>query len=152
MTRVVLDTNILLRLSVPEHPTRAVVADAVDWLHQNGQKPVLLPQIVYEFWAVATRMVAANGLGKTPDDADSLIDQFTRRFPVKRDERKVCHHWQAIARKYRVTGVNSHDMRIVAAMLRHGIPSLLTTNPRDFQRYAEIEVLTPEAVPPRFPG
>ncbi len=43
-------------------------------------------------------------------------------------------------------GVNSHDTRIVAAMLRHGIPTLLTTDARDFSKYAEIEVLTPEIV------
>jgi predicted nucleic acid-binding protein len=42
--------------------------------------------------------------------------------------------------------VNSHDMRIVAAMLRHGISTLLTTNARDFSKYAEIEVLSPEIV------
>jgi predicted nucleic acid-binding protein len=104
MTQVILDSNVLLRLSVLEHPTHTVVADAVDRLHQDGHEPVLLPQVIYEFWAVATRTVAANGLGKTPDEVDALIDQFTRWFPVKRDERKVFHHWRALARTYRVSG------------------------------------------------
>ena len=37
-------------------------------------------------------------------------------------------------------------MRIVAAMIRHGIPALLTANSRHFLRYTAIDVLTPEDV------
>lgn len=146
MNRVVLDTNVLLRLAEPRHASHAVAADAVEALRRSGRRAVILPQIVYEFWAVATRTTAANGLGMTAEEADGLIDGFTRRIPVMRDERGVYERWRELTRIYGVTGVNSHDARIIAAMLRHGIPALLTTNARDFLRFTAIEVLTPESV------
>jgi hypothetical protein len=42
--------------------------------------------------------------------------------------------------------VQVHDARLVAAMLAHGVPQILTLNPRDFQRYTEITVLHPADV------
>jgi predicted nucleic acid-binding protein len=36
-----------------------------------------------------------------------------------------------------------HDARLVAAMLAHGVPQLLTLNDRDFARYAGISVVHP---------
>ena len=35
-------------------------------------------------------------------------------------------------------GVQVHDARLVAAMLVHGIPNLLTLNVTDFARYADV--------------
>jgi hypothetical protein len=42
---------------------------------------------------------------------------------------------------YQVSGKNAHDARLVAAMLVHGIESILTFNTQDFFRYGEIRVL-----------
>jgi predicted nucleic acid-binding protein len=42
---------------------------------------------------------------------------------------------------YRVSGKNAHDARLVAAMVVHGIDSILTFNAQDFVRYREIRVL-----------
>ncbi|MBA3311860.1 MAG: PIN domain-containing protein [Planctomycetaceae bacterium] len=138
----------MLRLAEPSHTSHTAVADAVEQMRRSGRRLVILPQIVYEFWAVATRSMVANGLGMTAAEADRLIDEFTRRIPVVRDERGVYERWRELVTSYRVSGVNSFDARIVAGMLRHGIPTLLTTNARDFAKYTEIEVLTPENMSP----
>ena len=48
--------------------------------------------------------------------------------------------------QYQVAGKNAHDACLVAAMLLHGIPRLLTFNRRDFQRFSTIEVVSPQEV------
>jgi predicted nucleic acid-binding protein len=146
MNRVVLDTNILLRLAEPGHRLHAETAQAVSELRLALWRPVLVPQIAYEFWAVATRSIAANGLGISPPLVHSLLTELTAEIPVLRDERGVYEQWRHLLAEYPVTGVNSHDLRIVAAMKRHRIQSLLTSNPTDFARYSGIEVVTPATV------
>lgn len=42
-----------------------------------------------------------------------------------------------------VKGNTSHDARVVAAMLRHGLSRILTFNAEHFRRFDEIQVLTP---------
>jgi predicted nucleic acid-binding protein len=146
MNRVVLDTNILLRIAEPQHSLHAITLSAVRQLRLTDRQPVVLPQIVYEFWAVATRTLEHNGLGMTAAAAEVMLDDIVRRMPLLRDERGVYDNWRQLLKTYTVTGVPSHDMRIVAAMVRHRIPTLLTSNPRHFVRYTSIEVLTPEDV------
>ncbi len=47
-----------------------------------------------------------------------------------------------------IGGRQIHDANIVATMLAHGIPRLLTNNPGDFQRFAaHITVIPLAAVP-----
>ncbi len=48
--------------------------------------------------------------------------------------------------KYQVIGKNAHDTRLVAAMIVHGIPRILTFNTTDFQRYQEITAISPADV------
>jgi predicted nucleic acid-binding protein len=146
MSRFVIDTNILLRLAVEEHKFHDVAIEAVGRLRRTGWNAVLLPQIIYEFWAVATRTTAANGLGLDPATGNRLIDDILAKVPVLADDVEVFQAWRQLAKTYSVTGVNSHDMRIAAAMLRHEVPGLLTANPRDFGRYAGLQILTPEEV------
>jgi predicted nucleic acid-binding protein len=63
MARVLLDTNIPVFLASPASPRHALSRQAVERLIQGGAKPVFSSQVVYEFWSVATRSAAANGLG-----------------------------------------------------------------------------------------
>ena len=42
----------------------------------------------------------------------------------------------ALVIDYRVSGVQVHDARLVAAMLAHGVTHILTFNTADFARYA----------------
>ncbi|HLK14896.1 MAG TPA: hypothetical protein VKT78_08830 [Fimbriimonadaceae bacterium] len=51
-----------------------------------------------------------------------------------------------MAGRYGVVGKQAHDLNLVAAMHVAGIPAILTLNPGDFERYVEIQVLSPESV------
>lgn len=64
-----LDTNILLRIATPNHPMHTTARHAVSKLQADGVRLVLVPQIVYEYWVVATRPAKENGLGMTPLEA-----------------------------------------------------------------------------------
>lgn len=59
-----------------------------------------------------------------------------------------CAHleWRRLVVHYRVSGVQVHDARIVAAMQTHGITHLLTFNGDDFRRFSEITVVHPSEI------
>jgi len=109
-------------------------------------KSVSVPQVLYEYWAVATRPAAQNGLGMTPEACAVDTARLQRLFHLLRDERTIFEPWLQLVTSHSVRGKNAHDARLVAAMLRHGIPQLLTLDPADFARYRGIVVDTPSSL------
>ena len=63
MAAVLLDTNILTRYAQPAPPHHAAAAGETAALRLRGESLVVVPQVLYEFWAVCTRPLAQNGLG-----------------------------------------------------------------------------------------
>ncbi len=137
---VLLDTNILLRLAQPHHPNATVATRALRALRAANEMLYITQQNIVEFWAVATRPIAANGLGFSTEQAAAEIDALKRLF-VLLPELPVENAWERLVYDYRVSGKNAHDARLVAAMVVHGIESILTFNAEDFLRYSEIRVL-----------
>ena len=137
---VLLDTNILLRLAQPHHPSAPVAARALRSLRANNEMLHIAQQNIVEFWAVATRPIAANGLGYSTEQATAEVDALKRLF-VLLPELPLQDTWERLVADYRVSGKNAHDARLVAAMVVHGIESILTFNTQDFLRYGEIRVL-----------
>lgn len=144
--RVLIDTNVLLRLDDTGHQSHAEAQAAVEWLISNERECVLVPQVLYEFWAVATRPIPANGLGLSAARAELAISGSLDVFRVLTDERLVLKHWRELVNRYDVKGKNSHDARLVAAMQRHGLANLLTFNGADFARFPAINVYSPAEV------
>ena len=58
-----MDTNVLLRSIDVGHAAQPVAQEAMIRLRQSGESLSVFPQNLIEFWAVATRPVANNGLG-----------------------------------------------------------------------------------------
>jgi len=48
--RILLDTNVLLRLDDTAHAQHVEAVSAMDELHASGHHLVLVPQVVYEYW------------------------------------------------------------------------------------------------------
>ena len=126
--RVLLDTNILLRLALEAHPTHSEAVSAVKRIRQRGDEPAIVPQVLYEYWVVATRPADKNGLGLSPVQARQAIDEFTRSMIILRDERGIFMNWLTLVTDHAVSGKRSHDTRLVAAMLRHDLTELITFN------------------------
>jgi predicted nucleic acid-binding protein len=144
--RILLDTNVLLRSAEPGHPHHQVSVDAIDLLKQRGHELGIVPQVLYEYWTVATRPVENNGLGMPPADAYREITAIQQLFRLYRDERAIFAFWQDLVLSHSVKGKQAHDARLAAAMERHAITQLLTFNTADFSRYAFLTAVAPAAV------
>ena len=145
---VLLDTNILTRLSQGTHPMHAAARAATDGLRAVGRHPQIVPQVIYEFWAVATRPVAANGLGLTVLEAQSELARFRGLFPTLPETPDFLPEWERLGVAHDCKGKPAHDARLVAAMRVHGLTDLLTFNGADFARYPGITVLSPDSFLP----
>jgi predicted nucleic acid-binding protein len=141
-----LDTNLLIRLAQPHHPMHQAAVDAISALHGRAEQLWLVPQNFYEFWVVATRPTAQNGLGFTPAQAQTELSRLKNLFGLRDDTPAILPEWERLVAAYQVSGKNGHDARLVAAMIVHGIGQLLTFNKPDFQRYQGITVLSPQDV------
>jgi predicted nucleic acid-binding protein len=147
---ILLDTNILARLAQYNHPLHVTAKNAVIALKQSGATLVIVPQNLYEFWAVATRPVTANGLGFTLAQADAELTRLGGLYPMLPETPAIFSEWRRLVAVNNVQGKNTHDARVVAAMLVHGLTHLLTFNLTDFQRFPGISILNPTlaAAPP----
>jgi predicted nucleic acid-binding protein len=143
---ILLDTNIMLRSVEPNHPMHNIADAAVGTLLGNQETIVLVSQNLYEFWVVGTRPTAQNGLGFTSAQAQAELNRFKNQFNVYDDTPAVRTTWEQLVAKYGVIGKNAHDARLVAAMVVHGVKTLLTFNVADFQRFQEINATSPADV------
>lgn len=144
--RILLDTNILCRTAQANHSLHAISQTSITRLRERHETLCLVPQVVYEYWSVATRAVAENGLGMEPTAALRAVEHWTRLFTLLLDERGVFSNWLQLMRVHDVRGKVVHDSRLVAAMQRHGVSHLLTFNGDHFKRFANITVIDPHSV------
>lgn len=91
MTPRLVDTNILLRRAQPHHPMNAVARAALEALRDAGEELCVTPQVLMEFWGVATRPPDANGLGLTPGQADRQATALQRLFRLLPETPGVAH-------------------------------------------------------------
>ncbi len=141
-----LDTNTVLRFVNTKDPLHPVVLKAVNKLEQNGERLVIVPQILVEFWVVATRPKAVNGLGMTTDEAEKELENLQKLFRVLPENERIFDEWKSLIIKHKVSGKVTHDARIVAAMTIHKIENILTLNASDFKRFAEITAVEPREI------
>jgi predicted nucleic acid-binding protein len=148
---VLLDTNILARMAQPGHVQHQAALDATTALRLRGDVLCLVPQVLYEFWVVATRPAAANGLGFSVAFAAAELTRLRSIFPLLPDTAAIFPEWERLVTAHHVSGKNAHDARLVAAMSVHGLTHLLTFNTADFARFPGITALDPAAVAPPPP-
>jgi predicted nucleic acid-binding protein len=141
------DTNILLRLAEPSDPDYTSVRTAVETLLARGEYLCYAAQNLVEYWNVCTRPIDRNGFGLSIAETDARAKLIEARFRFLPDRERVHVEWRRLVVRYSVAGVQVHDARLVASMLVHGIPNLLTLNDLDFARYATIRAVHPGMVP-----
>lgn len=144
--RIALDTNVALRHINRDDPQHAHVVRCLKLLIGQGNELCIAPQAIYEFWVVATRPVKVNGLGLGPGAVRGQIDLLMQTPPVIADPPDLLKRWLDLCSHHEVRGRQAHDARLVAWMLGNELDKLLTLNPGDFGRYAEIECLLPADV------
>jgi predicted nucleic acid-binding protein len=116
---------------------------AIDRLRLQNRSLYLAPQNLVELWVVATRPVAQNGLGLPTPAAAAELTRLKSMFPLLPDTPGMYHVWENLVIQHQVSGEPAHDARLVAAMLIHGLTSILTFDRTGFSRYAGIQVVHP---------
>lgn len=144
--KCLVDTNVLLRSVQLSHPMNSAAAGSIDSCLRNAETLVIIPQNVIEFWCVATRPEAANGLGLSAAETAQRINAFRIALVRLPDTNEIFDEWDRLVAEYQVLGKRVYDARLVAAMLVHDVTHILTFNTDDFKRFDEITVVNPQNV------
>ena len=144
---ILVDTKILLRRAQPTHPNHVMAVESVARLLAAGEVVYFRFQNIAEFWNVATRQVAKNGLGFPVALVLSEVGKIERLLTLLPDSPAVYGEWKRLVVAQDVRGVNVHDAKLVATMSVHRIPKILTFNTDDFGRYP-VEAVHPSTLVP----
>jgi predicted nucleic acid-binding protein len=147
---ILLDTNLLTRMTRSHDPQSGTARTAIQTLRGRGERLIVVPQNLYEFWAVATRPpgpppAGRNGLGMSPAQAGQWSRFFQRRFTFLPDRDDLSRLWLTLVETHGVMGFRAHDVRLVAAMQSYGITRLLTFNTGHFHGMP-VTILDPASV------
>ena len=142
---ILVDTNVLLRRAQPEHPSHAVAVESVARLLTAGEEVYFTPQNIAEFWNVATRPAANNGLGFPIAVVLGEVGNIERALTLLPESPASYAEWKRLVVAHNVLGAKVHDTRLVAAMNVHGVKRILTFNTSDFARFA-VEAINPAAL------
>src|SRR5437867_2002340 len=96
MTDYLVDTNILLRRVQPSSPQRPVVRQALRTLAGRGDRLCITAQNLHEFWYVATRSVARNGLGLTPAQTERKLHVLRGAFQFLPETPAIYAEWEEL--------------------------------------------------------
>lgn len=144
---IAVDTNVLVGAIQTFDPHLRITARrAVKSLYRQGEQLVCFPQNLVEFWNVSTRPARANGLGLTPEQAARYVDRFQTLLQLLPETPEIFIAWRKLVLQHRVSGIQVHDARIVAAMNVHQVNKILTFDLDDFKRYAGITIVHPGGV------
>jgi predicted nucleic acid-binding protein len=140
------DTNVLLRSIDVGHAAQPIAQNAMIRLGRDRESFSIFSQNLIEFWAVATRPVANNGLGLSIAQTGEELTNLKRLFTLLPDTADILPEWEQLVVKHQVLGKQAHDARLVAAMKVHHVTHLLTFNTEDFKRFSEITVVNPQNI------
>jgi predicted nucleic acid-binding protein len=141
--RWLLDTNVLLRLVDAESPQHSLAEAVIERLLASGETVFISAQVLVEFWAVATRPEAANGLGWSTATTAEAIRALRDQFPLLDETPDALDRWFGLVERFHVAGKHTHDARLAALLLAHGVRRLLTFNTTDFPPAWGVEATQP---------
>jgi predicted nucleic acid-binding protein len=144
-----LDTNILLRLSLSGGPYDEVVVSAVARLMAEEATLFYTLQNAAEFWNVCTRPRERNGLGLSLGETDRRLHLIEQQFQFLPETESTYAQWRRIVMECGVSGVQVHDARLAAVMNVNNLSLPLTLNPNDFERFTGVKPIHPENIQPR---
>ena len=76
MVRYLIDTNVLLRGIARTSQRNAAAVESIAAILARGDELFLAPQVLVEFWSVATRPIEANGFGWPIEVVRAEIDHL----------------------------------------------------------------------------
>lgn len=148
VSKCLIDTNILLRLSRSNDPQHQLVQTALDELDRQGSDLFFSMQNIAEFWNVCTRPVERNGFGLSIVEVKQSVEAIERTMTLLPDNQQVYSLWRQIVAVNEVRGVQVHDARLAAIMRTYDVVHILTMNVTDFARYDVVQAVHPSQLLP----
>lgn len=141
------DSNTFLRLAEKNSPQRSIVIDAIRRLRSRYETLYYTPQVLAEFWNVCTRPASARGgLELTIAQTERKAAVIEKHFSLLYDNAATFAEWRRLVSDLQISGVQVHDAKLVASMIAHNIPYLVTFNTRDFSRFTMITAIDPRDI------
>src|SRR5216684_5953287 len=139
---IAVDTNVLVGAIQTFDPQLRITARrAVKSLYRKGEQLLCFPQNLIEFWNASTRPANANGLGFAPEQAARYVDRFQTLLRLLPETPEIFPTWRRLVLGHRVSGIQVHDARIVAAMTVHQVNAILSFHLEDFKLDTRIAVV-----------
>jgi predicted nucleic acid-binding protein len=134
VNRVFVDTNILVYANLAQSPFHSQAVHRLRELEGHGCALTASRQVLREYLAVMSRpdvFTEAIPLSSLIMD----VKNFAAGLVILDDTELVTCKLLELIERFSVTGKQVHDANIVATMLVHDLPTLLTHNTKDFTRY-----------------
>jgi len=93
MARYLIDTNVLLRAADTSSAQHSTISRAIASLKENDHELLLAPQVLMEFWSVATRPLEVNGFGWLVESVRNEINKLLDLFPLLPETSAVFDEW-----------------------------------------------------------
>ena len=147
MSMKLLDSSVLVRYAGPSGSRRDRAKTTLKHHHDTGVDLTICPHVIAEFWAVATRPInVRGGLGLTITQAKNWVDRFTNTlFHFIDDTPKTYEKWIELVCDHSITGVKTHDARVVASAIAGMCDGILTFDAKFEKLYSQelhIELLS----------
>lgn len=108
--------HVPLRMLQPEHPQYTIASMALAGLRRQRTDLCIARQNLVEFWAVATRPAAENGLGMSPLTTAGEVRVLRDLFTVLEGKSGIADAWEKLVSGHLVSGKQAHDAHLVAVM------------------------------------
>lgn len=132
---ILVDTNVLLAATTPARDLHREALGVLNEWPTDGARLCISGQILREYLVVATRVPERNGLGLSVDDALTNVAAVTGRCRFLSENQEASDHLQGLLRTVECSGKQIHDANLVATCLAHRVPTLVTANAKDFERF-----------------
>jgi predicted nucleic acid-binding protein len=138
---LLLDTSVLLE-ATDEARAHHVAARTII---ERRARLVFPAQVVREFLVVATRPVAANGLGMALADALDNVRELRRVIRLLPEEKPVLPVLLSLLDAIPCRGKRIHDAHLVATAIVHRVKTIITLNMEDFLPFhSRVNVISPD--------
>jgi predicted nucleic acid-binding protein len=140
--QVFVDTNVLVYANLALSPFNTAATTGLHTLRKAAAELWISRQILREYLAAMTRPGLLTGsIPISSLTAD--VQSFGSMFRIAEDGPTVSAHLLRLLQSIAAAGKQIHDANIVATMLAHGIPKLLTHNTADFARFGGLITVVP---------
>jgi len=133
--RVLVDTNVLIAALDRDRPSHL----AARFLVESDPRAISVTgQNLREFLAALTRPRADNGYGQAGAAAVAYWSEVTGTLDVIEETPGSRRLLGSLVADDKARGKQVHDAGLVAVAVEHGATTIVTANPRHFERFADL--------------